>query len=309
MYKLIFKKFEATDFKDYFQLVSNEKVMVQITERAIPLEEAKVNYQKLLKRNEKYELYGSYKVYNSVTNEFIGLGHLTLNENEIEEAEIGYMILPEYWGKGYGSKIAKKLIELAKQTKLSILKAIIDPENIPSRKILIKQGFTSAKICKIEGLPGEILSKLLNQQKFIITQYNPKYAEQTVEMWRESKEQAIGQKEIHSFENHLYFLNSILPEQFQIDLALIDEQVVGMIAYNEREVSQLYIHNDYQGIGIGQTLLDKAKEQSSGRLTLYTFEVNEKAQQFYEKHGFNKIGRGHENEENLPDFQYEWMSK
>ncbi|WP_223587560.1 GNAT family N-acetyltransferase [Neobacillus bataviensis] len=149
----------------------------------------------------------------------------------------------------------------------------------------------------------------MKQYKFIITQYHPKYAKQTVEMWRDSKERAIGQKEIHSFENHINFLNNILPGQYQIDLALMDDKVVGMIAYNEREISQLYIHYDYQGIGIGQTLLDKVKEQSSGSLTLYTFEVNENAQRFYEKNGFKIISRGHENEENLPDIQYEWKSK
>lgn len=135
------------------------------------------------------------------------------------------------------------------------------------------------------------------------------YGEQTVEMWRDSKQRAIGQKEIYSFENHINYLNHILPRQYQIDLALIDDNVVGMIAYNKREISQLYIHIDYQGIGIGQTLLNKVKEQSSGRLTLYTFEVNQNAQRFYEKNGFKIVGRGHENEENLPDIQYEWISK
>ncbi|MDF2947491.1 MAG: family acetyltransferase [Bacillales bacterium] len=135
------------------------------------------------------------------------------------------------------------------------------------------------------------------------------YAEQTVEMWRKSKEQAISQKEIHSFENHLTFLKEILPEQCQIDLALIDDKVVGMIAYNEKEISQLYIHVDYQGLGIGQTLLDSAKEKSSGSLTLYTFEVNKIAQKFYEKNGFEIVGRGYENEENLPDIKYQWISK
>ena len=146
----------------------------------------------------------------------------------------------------------------------------------------------------------------MNQPKSIITQYNQKYAEQTVRMWRDSKEQAIYQREIHSFEDHVYFLNCILPEQFQIDLALIGVKVVGMIAYNASEINQLYIHTDYQGIGIGQTLLDKVKAQSSGKLTLRTFEINKNAQRFYEKHGFEIIGRGHENEENLPDIQYEW---
>ena len=42
------------------------------------------------------------------------------------------------------------------------------------------------------------------------------------------------------------------------------------------------------------------------RLTLSTFEVNEKARRFYERNGFEVIGGGCENEENLPDIQYEW---
>lgn len=96
----------------------------------------------------------------------------------------------------------------------------------------------------------------MNPHNLIITQYHSKYAEQTVEMWRESKERAIGQKEGHSFENHIYFLNYILPEQYQIDIVLMGDKVVGMIAYNEREISQLYIHIEYQGFGIGQILLD-----------------------------------------------------
>lgn len=44
----------------YFQLVSNEEVMAQITERSIPLEEAQANFQRLLKRNNKHQLFGSY---------------------------------------------------------------------------------------------------------------------------------------------------------------------------------------------------------------------------------------------------------
>ncbi|MGG3915432.1 GNAT family N-acetyltransferase [Rossellomorea vietnamensis] len=142
-----------------------------------------------------------------------------------------------------------------------------------------------------------------------IIPFAPQYAEETVAMWRESKEQAIGQKEKHNVESHLYFLTQILPKEFQIDLALLDGKVVGMSAYNETEISQLYIHVKYQGCGIGGMLLDKAKAKSSGRLTLYTFEVNRQAQKFYEKNGFVAIGRGYENEENLPDIRYEWRKK
>lgn len=144
---------------------------------------------------------------------------------------------------------------------------------------------------------------------YIITPYNPKYAEQTVTMWRASKEKALGQKEVRPVEDHIYFINHILPTQFQVELVLMDDQVIGIIAFNKSEISQLYIHVNYQGIGIGETLLNKAKVNSNGKLRLYTFEVNHVAQRFYEKHGFKVIARGHENEENLPDIQYEWVSQ
>lgn len=158
MKRLYFNKFEPTDFNLYFLLVSNEEVMAQITERSIPLEEAQANFKKLLKRNEKHQLFGSYKVCDSITNEYIGLGHVTVNEENAKEAEIGYMLLPEHWGKRYGSAIAKELMNIAKQTDVSVLKAIIDPNNIPSQKILLNAGFTSEIVCEIDGLPGEILS-------------------------------------------------------------------------------------------------------------------------------------------------------
>ncbi|NYE06941.1 ribosomal protein S18 acetylase RimI-like enzyme [Bacillus niacini] len=148
----------------------------------------------------------------------------------------------------------------------------------------------------------------MSDSKVKIIKYQPNYAKQTVEMWRNSKEAALGQKEIHSFDSHVDFLNQILAKQYQVDLVLMDEMIVGMIAYNEGEISQLYIHIDFQGNGIGQTLLARAKEQSAGRLILYTFEVNKKAQRFYEKHGFIIIGRGYENEEDLPDILYEWKN-
>lgn len=159
MYHLTLGKFESNDFNHYYRLVSNESVMAMITERSIPFNEAQINFQKLLNRNEKFEEFGTYKIYNYNTNEFIGLGSLILNEEKLDEAELGYMLLPEHWGKGYGSEIAEILMQKANKTKLKRLTAIIDPKNIPSRKILMKKGFISEELCEIGGLPGEILSK------------------------------------------------------------------------------------------------------------------------------------------------------
>ncbi|MFL2099829.1 hypothetical protein [Desemzia sp. FAM 24101] len=51
--KLNLLKFKEDDFDYYYQLVSNDRVMSQITERAIPYEEAKTNFQKLVTYNKK----------------------------------------------------------------------------------------------------------------------------------------------------------------------------------------------------------------------------------------------------------------
>lgn len=147
------------------------------------------------------------------------------------------------------------------------------------------------------------------QHTIEIIPYNSAYAEDAVRMWRESKERAIGQKELHSFDDHVFFLNNILKRDNEIYIAADHNKVVGIIAFNANEINQLYIHNDYQGKGLGKRLLDMAKANSKGSLVLYTFEVNRKAQQFYERNGFKIIGRGHENEENLDDIKYEWLTE
>jgi ribosomal protein S18 acetylase RimI-like enzyme len=147
----------------------------------------------------------------------------------------------------------------------------------------------------------------MEQNNIKIIEFEPIYSEDTVRMWRQSKERAIGRKEIHSFEEQVFFLNHILKKDNKIYIGIHNNKVVGMIAFNENEINQLYIHMDYQGKGLGRKLLELAKANSKGRLTLYTFEINHKAQRFYENSGFKIIGRGYENEENLDDIKYEWV--
>jgi len=147
-----------------------------------------------------------------------------------------------------------------------------------------------------------------NTENIELVRYQKKYGEAAVMMWRNSKEKAIGVKETHSFEDHLYFLNEILVQDNLVYLALLkhNKEVVGLMATNNEHLNQLYIHIDYQRIGIGSRFLNLAKESSSGKLQLYTFEVNHSAQTFYERHDFQIIGRGNNNGEGLPDILYEW---
>ena len=148
-----------------------------------------------------------------------------------------------------------------------------------------------------------------DQEKIRIIRYERMYAYETTEMWRNSKEQALGVKVQHSFENHLNYLQEQLVQENQVFLALdtLLNKVVGLLAVDREWVNQLYIHIDYQRQGIGTRLLHLAKELSPDRLKLFTLDVNTNAQKFYEKHGFRIIGRGIAEQEQLPDIEYEWV--
>jgi ribosomal protein S18 acetylase RimI-like enzyme len=87
-----------------------------------------------------------------------------------------------------------------------------------------------------------------------------------------------------------------------------DGTVVGMMDVAAGDLSQLYVRPDRLGEGIGRRLLDIAMERSPDGLTLYTFQVNERARRFYERHGFvaEWFGDGSANEEGQPDVRYAW---
>lgn len=155
--QLKLEKFTLSDFHHYFSLVSNQRVMEMITERAIELDEAKGDYDKIIENNKINKDFGNFKILDRHTKDFIGLAKLEAEALNFTEAEIGYMILPAYWRKGVGTEVTKQLIGCAIRHNLKRITAIIDPKNLPSRKILINNGFKSVIIKEIDGLPGEIL--------------------------------------------------------------------------------------------------------------------------------------------------------
>ncbi len=159
--RIYFQKFiSEDDFQYLLDLVSNEKVMIMNFGRAFLLEEAKSYYKRLLENNKKHKDFGHFKVFEATTNTFIGMGELSIND-DFTEAEIGYLLLPEYWGKGYGSEIAGELLNKAEETKnIQRVTATTDPNNIASKKILLNSGFVSCKIYEIDdGSSAEMFSK------------------------------------------------------------------------------------------------------------------------------------------------------
>ncbi|OJG75594.1 hypothetical protein RV12_GL001397 [Enterococcus quebecensis] len=131
--------------------------MRYITEKAETETEATENFKKILAYNASHnDQTGYYKIVDQET--FIGFGKLSWDENH--KIEIGYMVLPKHWGKGYATQIISTLLNLVKQsTVLSqhTVYAIIDPSNGASKHLLKKYHFTSVWQGIEDGLPSEHL--------------------------------------------------------------------------------------------------------------------------------------------------------
>ena len=105
-----------------------------------------------------------------------------------------------------------------------------------------------------------------------------------------------------------WFRRIVLVEH-EVWVALVDERIVGIAVLRGDFVDQLYVLPKHQRHGVGSLLLSHLKRQRR-LLRLYTFQSNEPARDFYEKHGFTAVafGDGTGNEEGAPDVLYEWKA-
>ena len=88
-----------------------------------------------------------------------------------------------------------------------------------------------------------------------------------------------------------------------------NQDLVGIIAFREGWIDQLYVVPSSQGRGIGTVLLGIARSRFPF-LSLWTFQRNANARRFYERHGFTLAEEtdGSANAEKEPDALYVWSS-
>lgn len=155
--RIYLEKMQTQDYESFHTMVSNEKVMALITLRVLSREEALTKFHELLKNSELHKSFGSYMVLDRTKSRLLGIAKLEITPANLQEAEIGFMLFPEFWGKGFGSEIAEILMEKAESDPdLKRVYANVDPDNMASRRILINNGFTSEMLGVIDGLPSEI---------------------------------------------------------------------------------------------------------------------------------------------------------
>jgi len=140
--RLVLRQIIMDDLNDLLTIRQNEEVGKYIDRpRSKTVEEATAFIERITKliANNESVLWGLTK---ADSNRIIGTACLwNFNETK-DKGEIGYELLPEYWGKGYISEVVAKLVDFGFNTlKLASITAVTHPENIASVKLLLKNGF------------------------------------------------------------------------------------------------------------------------------------------------------------------------
>jgi len=76
----------------------------------------------------------------------IFIGYVIYHAYDAESVEIGWVLLPDYWGRGYASALTDRLIDMARQEQKS---AVIEcvPAQEATKRIAVKKGFHNCGIC------------------------------------------------------------------------------------------------------------------------------------------------------------------
>jgi [ribosomal protein S5]-alanine N-acetyltransferase len=106
-----------------------------------------------------------WKIIHRQTNESIGACGINSYQSDHEKAELGYWLMPEYWGKGVMKEVLPVMIQYVfRQWKLHRLEAVIEEGNESSVKLAERLGF------KREGLMRE--SEIKNGKRINLMLYS-----------------------------------------------------------------------------------------------------------------------------------------
>ena len=74
------------------------------------------------------------------------IGYVIYHAYDEQSVEIGWVLLPEYWGRGYASALTDRLIDRARQEQKSVVIECA-PAQAATKRIAVKKGFRACGNC------------------------------------------------------------------------------------------------------------------------------------------------------------------
>lgn len=140
--RLLFRKLTNDDASQIMKLRGDAETMRFIPRPLVTNEEEALAHIKMINDNIDKNTDINWAVTEKGSDVCIGIMGFYRTQPENYRSELGYMILKEYWGKGYVTEAVKTLLDFAFNTlNFHSIEAVIDPRNVASEKVLQKNGF------------------------------------------------------------------------------------------------------------------------------------------------------------------------
>ena len=148
--RLTLRQFNFSDTEFIVQLLNNPSFIQNIGDRGV---RTIADAEKYLENGpiSSYERngFGLLAVTLTDTGQIIGMCGL-IKRPTLEDVDIGYAFLPEFWSKGYAFESVQTVMSHAKEViGLKRVVAIVDPANARSIRLLEKIGMTFEKMVKL----------------------------------------------------------------------------------------------------------------------------------------------------------------
>ena len=157
--RLYLEELEQRHFDQLYRLLSNPKVQEYFPKTL----DKKETQDFLNKIQQHYKTYGYcfLAVIRKSDNEFIGIcGLLRQQINGIEEIEVSYRLLDDFWGNSYGTEAAKGCLDYAKnQLNATSVISLILADNKQSIRVAEKNGLSFEKVTLFQNLPHRVYRK------------------------------------------------------------------------------------------------------------------------------------------------------
>lgn len=140
--RLLFRQLTNDDTASVFQIRSNPERMKYIPRPILETEQQALEMIEMMNQKIADNTDINWAVCEKESGKFIGFMGFYRTQPENYRTEIGYMVSPEFDGKGYVTESVKTMLDFAfNQMGFHSVCAVIDPENVGSQKVLEKNGF------------------------------------------------------------------------------------------------------------------------------------------------------------------------
>lgn len=155
--RLILRELRPEDAEGFLELNTDPEVLFHLGEK--PLRDIEQAQEIIANIRQQYSDHGigRWAAIEKSSGEFIGWSGLkfitAVENNQTRFHDVGYRLIPRYWGKGYATESAKAALEYGFTTlKLEEIIGMCNEENLASRRALEKCGLTFIEKFKIDGL-------------------------------------------------------------------------------------------------------------------------------------------------------------